>query len=333
MKFSKIFMLALMVLLASHSQAFAVKTIKLAHNCVVGQPQYIVFEKFKKILEERSNGAFKVDILDSGKYGDSSSIMKGLQMGVLQIGAESTANFSVFDQRLMLFDLPYLIPNYEAAELILTGPVGKTIAKGLEEKGVVFLGYHEIGFRHLFNNKKVTTLEEAKGLKVRATLSQVHLKTLASLGMNPTPMAFGETYTGLQQKTIDAVDFDLNLVWFFRFYEVLNSVTLSQHMYSPHIVLMSKRFWQTLSPEEQKLISEIMAELALEQRTLNRSNEQNILEKLQSEYKVNVTTLPDEEKKRWIDSTKNVASEFKDIIPKDLLELTIKTINDAGLYK
>ena len=110
------------------------KVIKIAFTNFPEHPQGQAFALFKKELEARSNGAFKVELIGSGKFGNPESIVQGLQMGVLQIGAESTSNFSVFDPRLMLFDMPYLIPSYTAADLILDGPIGKKLAAGLEKK-------------------------------------------------------------------------------------------------------------------------------------------------------------------------------------------------------
>ena len=313
--------------------AQAAKTIKIAYTNIPEHPQGVAFAKFKALLDERSNGKFKVDLIDSGKYGNPDSIVKGLQMGVLQIGAESTSNFSVFDQRLMLFDMPYLFPSYEAADLILDGEVGKELSKGLEKNGCLNMGYMELGFRQLFSNKPVKTLEDAKGLKVRATPSKAHIAILRSLGMNPTPMAWGEVFTGLQQKTVDGIDVDINLGWFWRFYEVTKYMTLSRHFYTPHMVLISKRFWSTLSAEDQKMISEIMTQCIQEQRQLSRQNEVEFLEKMQKDCGMTILDLTDQERDRWIRSSKDVPQEFKDMIPPALIEQVLATFRDAGLLK
>ena len=254
-------------------------------------------------------------------------------MGVLQIGAESTSNFSVFDQRLMLFDMPYLFPSYEAVDLILDGPVGKELGQGLEKNGCLNMGYMELGFRQLFSTRPIKSLDEAAGLKVRATPSKAHIAILRSLGMNPTPMAWGEVFTGLQQKTVEGIDVDINLGWFWRFYEVTKYVTLSRHFYTPHMVLMSKKFWNTLTLEEQALISEVMTNCIAEQRQLSRNNEADFLAHMQSKWGMQVLDVSEQERARWIDSSSNVPEEFKNMVPPDLIKATIKTFNDAGILK
>lgn len=313
-------------------EVWAQKNIKIAYTNFPEHPQGVAFAKFKELLEARSKGAFKVDLIGSGKYGNPDSIVKGLQMGVLQIGAESTSNFSVFDQRLMLFDMPYLFPSYEAADLVLDGPVGKELGSSLEKNGCMNMGYMELGFRQLFSNRPVQSLAQAAGLKVRATPSKAHIAILRSLGMNPTPMAWGEVFTGLQQKTVEGIDVDINLGWFWRFYEVTKNVTLSRHFYTPHMVLMSKRFWATLSAEEQKLISETMAECIADQRKLSRSNETMFLSKMQSEWGMKVIDLTAQERQHWIDSTTKVPAEFKEMVPAQLIESVISTFKKAGMY-
>ncbi len=326
-------LIALCVSIGTPLNAFAAKTIKIAYTNFPEHPQGVAFAKFKERLEERSKGAFKVDLIGSGKYGNPDSIVKGLQMGVLQIGAESTSNFSVFDQRLMLFDMPYLVPNYEAAELLLNSEIGKELSKGLEKNGCLPMGYMELGFRHTFSTSEINNLAEAKSLKIRATPSKIHIATLRSLGMNPTPMAWGEVVTGLQQGTVDGIDIDINLGWFWRFFEVTKNLTLSGHIYTPHLVLMSKRFWNSLNPEEQKLVSETMTECLIEQRQLSRSNEAAFLEKFQSDYGMKVIELPMQEKAKWIDSAKNVPDEFKDIVPPALVDSVVELFKKENMYK
>jgi len=187
------------------------KTIKLAHPNVPQHPMGEGYELFKKDLEERSGGVFKVDIYDSSKYGNFDAVVQGLQMNMLQMGSDATNNLSVFNPQMMFLDMPFIVPSYEASDLITDGPIGTRLAESLEKNGILGLGYIEIGFRQIFSSRPIRSLEDAKGLKIRATHSKAHIEILKSLGMNPTPVAWGEVYTALQQKTVDAIDIDLNL--------------------------------------------------------------------------------------------------------------------------
>lgn len=304
----------------------APKVIKLAHPNVPQHPMGQAFEKFKELVEERSNGAFKVDIYDSSKFGNFDSVVQGLQLNMLQMGSASTPNLAPFSDEFLIFDLPFLFPTYEDADKITDGPIGMGAAKALEASGIVGLGYIEIGFRNLWNNQKpVRTLEDAKNLKIRSTPSKAHIATLRGLGLNPTPVSWGEVYTALQQKTVDGIDIDLNLAWHNNFPEVNNNVTIVNSLYSPHLVMISKRFLDSLADDEKVMILEAFEEMKLYERKLIREGEKEIMGKL-ADKGVTVVTLTPEERARWAKATEGVYKKFEDRIGKDLIEKAKATI-------
>jgi tripartite ATP-independent transporter DctP family solute receptor len=300
-------------------------TIKLAHPNVPQHPMGEGYELFKKDLEERSGGAFKVDIYDSSKYGNFDAVVQGLQMNMLQMGSDATNNLSVFNPQLMFLDMPFIVPSYEASDLITDGEIGTRLANSLENNGILPLGYIEIGFRQIFSSRPIRTLEDAKGLKIRATHSKAHIAILKSLGMNPTPVAWGEVYTALQQKTVDAIDIDLNLAWFNKFPEITKYVTLTRSFYSPHLVMISKKFFDGLSADQQKWVRESFAVMQEFERNKIRNNEAMILEKIK-EMGGEVIELSPAERQRWIDATAEVAPMFAKEVPPELIEEMKKTV-------
>ena len=321
-------MLAMAFVLGFGVQSNAADTtvIKLAHPNVPQHPMGEAFEYFKELVETRSDGRFRVDIYDSSKFGNFDSVVQGLQTGMLQMGSASTPNLAPFSDDFLIFDMPFLIPSYEASDLITDGPIGRKASDALEKTGILGLGYIEIGFRHLFNSKRpIEKLEDCKGLKIRATSSKAHIATLRSMGVNPTPIAWGEVYTALQQGTVDGIDIDLNLAWFNNFHEVNKNLTLIGSLYSPHLVMMSKRFYDSLNPMDQILFLEAFAEMKLFERNRIRSNEEMILEKFK-EAGVNVVKLNDEERARFAEATKGVYDQFEERIGKDLIKEAKETI-------
>lgn len=318
---------AFMVATLAIPAAFSAPTvIKIAHPNVPQHPMGQCFEKFKELVEERSNGKFRVDIYDSSKFGNFDSVVQGLQYNMLQMGSASTPNLSPFSDSFLIYDLPFLFPDYESTDLITDGPIGMGAAKALESSGIIGLGYIEIGFRNIWNNQKtVKTMEDAKGLKIRSTPSKAHIATLKALGMNPTPISWGEVYTALQQKTVDGIDIDLNLAWFNNFPEVNNNLTIVNSLYSPHLVMMSKKFQDSLSDEDKKMIMDTFQEVKLYERKLIRDGEKMIMEKL-ADKGVSVTVLTDEERARWAEATASVYEQFEDRIGKDLIEEVRATI-------
>lgn len=315
------------IVVFSVSAAFASPTvIKLAHPNVPQHPMGQAFEKFKELVEKRTNGEFRVDIYDSSKFGNFDSVVQGLQFNMLQMGSASTPNLAPFSDAFLIFDLPFLFPDYTSTDKITDGPIGMKAAKALESSGIIGLGYIEIGFRHIWNNQRtVKTLEDAKNLKIRSTASKAHIATLTALGMNPTPIAWGEVYTALQQKTVDGIDIDLNLAWYNNFHEVNNNLTIVNSIYSPHLVMISKKFLDSLSPENRKIILDTFEECKLYERKLIRDGEAEILAQLPKKG-VTVYTLPPEERARWAEATASVYKQFEDRIGKDLIEQVKATI-------
>ncbi len=309
--------------------AFSAPTvIKVAHPNVPQHPMGQCFEKFKELVEQRSNGKFRVDVYDSSKFGNFDSVVQGLQYNILQMGSASTPNLSPFSDSFLIYDLPFLFPNYESTDLITDGPIGMDAAKALEASGIIGLGYIEIGFRNIWNNQKtITTMADAKGLKIRSTPSKAHIATLKALGMNPTPISWGEVYTALQQKTVDGIDIDLNLAWFNNFPEVNNNLTIVNSLYSPHLVMMSKKFLDSLSAEDKKMMLDTFQEVKLYERKLIRDGEKEIMAKL-ADKGVNVTVLSDEERAKWAEATASVYKQFEDRIGKDLIEQVKATVKD-----
>ncbi len=317
-----------MVTMLAIPVAFSAPTvIKIAHPNVPQHPMGQCFEKFKELVEKRSDGKFRVDIYDSSKFGNFDSVVQGLQMNMLQMGSASTPNLSPFSDSFLIYDLPFLFPNYESTDLITDGPIGMGAAKALEASGIIGLGYIEIGFRNIWNNQKtITTMADAKGLKIRSTPSKAHIATLKALGMNPTPISWGEVYTALQQKTVDGIDIDLNLAWFNNFPEVNNNLTIVNSLYSPHLVMMSKKFLDSLSPEDNKMMMDTFQEVKLYERKLIRDGEKEIMAKL-ADKGVSVTVLSDEERAKWAEATASVYKQFEERIGKDLIEQVRATVN------
>ena len=160
---------------------------------------------------------------------------------------------------------------------------------------------------------------------MRSTPSKAHIATLKALGINPTPVSWGEVYTAMQQKTVDGIDIDLNLAWHNNFPEVTNHVTIVNSLFSPHLVMASKRFLDSLTPEQRELVVTTFDEVKLYERKLIRDGEKEVLAQLPGKG-VTVTVLTPEERKRWAEATAGVYTQFENRIGKELIEKAKATI-------
>ena len=238
-----------------------------------GSAQNIAAEKFKELVESRSNGDVVVKIHHSASLGTETEILQQVQMGQIQMCICTAGPFDTFDPIVRVISYPFLFKDNEQADKVLDGPLGNEIKKSLETSGFKVLAFSENGFRNLTNSKRpVKVADDAKGLKIRVMQSALHQTLWNSLGANPTPMPW-PIYTELEQKVIDGQENPLWVIEVYKFYEIQKYMSMTRHVYSAHLDVASLQWWQSLSPATQKLIQDCMYEGAVYQRKDNRAKD------------------------------------------------------------
>ncbi len=260
---------ALFILFAG--SAMAVTKIKLGLVTKPGSAQNIAAEKFKELIEKRSNGGINVEIFHSASLGNETEILQQVQMNSIQMAVVTGGPFDTFDPMARVVNYPFLFKNYSQVDRVLDGPLGAELLKSLESSGFKGLCFSENGFRNLTNNRRaVKTPADLKGLKIRVMASAIHKAIWQTLGANPTPMPW-PIYTELEQGVIDGQENPLWVMKVYKFYEIQKYMTLTRHVYSYHIDVASLNWWNTLDADTQKMIQEAMYEAAVFQRKDNRS--------------------------------------------------------------
>ena len=251
--------------------ASAFTEIKLGVVTKPGSAQNIVAEKFKALIEERSNGNINVQIFHSKSIGNETEILQQVQMNTVQMAIITGGPFDTFDPIVRVINYPFIFKDYDQVDRILDGPLGAKILKSLERAGFKGLCFSENGFRNLTNNRHpVKSPDEIKGLKIRVMASALHKAIWQALGANPTPMPW-PIYTELEQGVIDGQENPLWVMEVYKFYEIQKYMTLTRHVYSPHIDVASLKWWKSLDAKTQDLIQTALYEAAVFQREDNRS--------------------------------------------------------------
>ena len=259
------------ILLVYSGSAAALTQIKLGVVTKPGSAQNIVAEKFKELIEQASEGDINVQILHSKSIGNETEILQQIQMNTLQMGIITAGPFDTFDPIVRVINYPFMFKDYEQADKILDGPLGAKILKSLERAGFKGLCFSENGFRDLTNNKHpVKTPDDLEGLKIRVMSSVLHKAIWQILGANPTPMPW-PIYTELEQGVIDGQENPLWVIEVYKLYEIQKYLTLTRHVYSPHIDVASLKWWNTLDAKTKDLIQKTIYEAAVFQRQDNRS--------------------------------------------------------------
>jgi tripartite ATP-independent transporter DctP family solute receptor len=228
-----------------------------------------------------------------------------------------------------VFDLPFIVPSEKAADAIFDGPIGAKLAAALESKGIKLLAYYENGFRQLTNSAHVVkSPADLKGLKIRTMQNPIHLEAFRAMGANPTPMPFSEVFTAMQQKTIDGQENPIPTIWLSKFYEVQKYVTLTGHVYGPHIMLIGKKLWDSFPAGDQKIIAAAAQESAVYQRSINRKMNKDFVDNLRKAG-TTVTELTPEQHKAFVDACASVYTTWEPKIGKALLDEFRATVSTA----
>ncbi|MDR3319882.1 MAG: TRAP transporter substrate-binding protein [Desulfovibrio sp.] len=299
-------------------------TLRIGHPMAPGNSVTVGYEKFKELVERKSGGKIRIQIFGNTQLGSDRVTTEAAQAGTLDMSSSSTPNLSSFSKAYMAIDLPYVTSPKNQEKLYKAldeGELGRYLEKVSDDIGLKTIMFSEYGYRNFVSTKKpLNSVDDLKGLKVRTTNSPVEVGVAKALGMNPAPVAWGETYTALQQGTVDAEGNTFSLLNDSKHSELLKYATDSAHNYSMHILLMNKKKWDSLTPEQQKNIQESAREALFWQR-----RESVVLEKKAwdsfKERGINITLLSDADHARFKQLTASVRDEFAKLVPAELLQL------------
>ncbi len=291
------------------------QVFKLGHAVNEQHPYHSGAMKFKEIVEKETNGMVEIRLYPNNQLGSGErDMIEGLQLGTVDLVVTSTGPLSGFEKKFILFDFPFLFKDKQHAYRALDGEIGQYVLSLLEEQGIKGLAWYENGFRHLTNSKKeVFVPDDVKGIKLRTMENKVHMGIWTALDAIPTPMAWGEVFTALQQHTVDGQENPIPIIYTQKVYEAQKYLTLTGHVYSPAVLLMSKNQYDSL-PEEYR---EIFLQAAKESGTLERNlitEMENQQVELLEQAGMKVTT-PDKE--AFLQKTMPVYDTYKDELGQD----------------
>lgn len=210
---------------------------------------------FAEQVEKASGGKMKIRAVGASALGSDVQMQQALMGGAQEMMVGSTATLVGITKEMALWDTPFLFSTAKEADTLLDGPIGERIKSRLQDKGLVGLVYWENGFRNLTNNKRpVSKMEDLNGVKLRVMQNNVYLDSFKMLGANAVPMAFSELFSALETNTVDGQENPYNTILSSKFYEVQKYLTVTNHVYSPWIMLVSKKYWDQLSRDEQKVL-------------------------------------------------------------------------------
>jgi C4-dicarboxylate-binding protein DctP len=319
------------VVLASSSMA-ADYVLKISHIVTNNTPKGKAAVFFEKRLEELSGGKIDVQIYPSSQlYGDVAAV-KAVRLNSIQRAMPSFSKFTKIVPQLALFDLPFLFRDIDHLHHVQDGEVGEKLKAMVTKKGFIALNFWDNHFKHLSSSKKALIApSDAAGQKFRIMSSKVLEAQFQAVGANPQMMPFSEVYSGLQQGVIDGQENTFSNIYTKKFYEVQSDLTVTNHGYLGYLVVLSKKFWNSLTPELQKNVVQAMNDATNKERQyaqeLNDAQFALIKDYADKTGKLKIHTLSPEQVQAWRDAVSPIYSKFYDKkkIGKDLIDGAINT--------
>ncbi|MGY0398398.1 MAG: TRAP transporter substrate-binding protein [Ostreibacterium sp.] len=248
--------LVALVLFATTS-VFA-QNFKMALGDVEGGTQFALGSKFAELLEKKTDGKVKIKLFPNSQLGSEQNTVNDAAMGLLDFSVVAINNVTPFSPTVGLLTMPYLIQTQEEARKLVQGSIGKKLVKNtIRDAKVRILGWSYSGFRVLTNSKRpVRTLDDLKGLVIRVPKNEIMIASYQAWGINPTPMAWSETFTALQQKVVDGQDNPYITVYAMKFNEVQKYITNIHYVFSLEPLIISESIFEKQPKELQKAILE-----------------------------------------------------------------------------
>ena len=317
--FKKIAIVAALSALASGS-AWATVTGRVGHAMPEDHPQAKAMNKFVELAAKYTNNNVQLKAFHSATLGSDEKQLQAVQSGTQELYIGTLAPFSAKVKEVQVWDLPFLFANTKEVYAVLDGAACKKIFEKLEPIGVHGLMWTGMGFRNLSNSKRpVTKLEDIAGLKLRVMTNPVALDTWKTLGANAVPMAFSEVFTALEIKAIDGQENPLLHMYANKMQEVQKYISLTNHVYTPVALVVSRKFWDGLSDADKQGVQKAADEAKILQRQLLDAGDKDVIAKF-GQAGVKVDTIASADLAKIQDKVKPVVTKFAPQIGEDFIK-------------
>ena len=313
--------------------AWAAVTGKVGHAMPESHPQAAAMNKFVEMTAKYTNNNVQLKAFHSAVLGSDEKQLQAVQAGTQEFYIGTLAPFSTRVKEVQVWDLPFMFANTREVYALLDGASSKKIFKMLEPTGVVGLMWTGMGFRNLSNSKHpVTKLEDISGLKIRVMANPVALETWKTLGANAVPMAFSEVFTALEIKAIDGQENPLVHMYSNKMQEVQKFISLSNHVYTPVALVVSRKFWDGLSEADKQGVQKAADEAKILQRQLLDAGDKEVIGKF-GVAGVKVSEIAPADLAKIQDKVKPVVAKFAPLIGEDFIKEFYAEIDKARAAK
>lgn len=278
-------------LIFAASTTHAATTLRLAHTFNPGEASYELLDTLGDLAEERSNGELKIQVFPSEQLGSEVQLLQQSKNGSIDIVVPGYSGASTLLPAMEISNAPFIFESWEEARHILEGEAYQPIFDDLKEQHnlIPLAKTWYWGWRNLtFNGAEVHSVDDMQGLKIRVPESPAWVEMMKAFDASPTPIPFSEVYLALQQGTVDGQENPIPTIYSRKFYEVQDQLVMSKHMLQSQVVLMNAQKFESLSSNNQAILSKLIQELAQKNYELQTGREESMLEELRSSGEINV---------------------------------------------
>ncbi|WP_322990632.1 TRAP transporter substrate-binding protein [Hoeflea sp.] len=290
-----------------------------AHVLTEDTPNARAAVRFKEEVEAKSDGRIEINIRPAAQLGGDVEIIEQTQMGLVHISIPPTGNLANFNEKMYLFDLPFLLSDNEAMKRVLDGEVGTELLGTLGGNNLHGIAMWGAGFRHMTNNvRPINGPDDLKGIKMRTLQAPTILSTYRAYGANPTAMAYVEVYNGLQQGVVEGQENPLANIDSMRFYEVQKYMTLTGHAYHTYAAVMNLQAWESLPEDLQKVVEDAMIVGRDAAREYTIEDEARILDAIKDQ--IEIQELSPEGRAAFVEASKPIYEEFRPKVTPEVMD-------------
>lgn len=315
----------------SAAQAQAPIVLKFSHVVAPDTPKGKAAEKFKELGEKYTNGKVKIEVYHNSTLYKDKEELEAMQLGAVQMLAPSNSKFGPIGiKEFEVFDLPFLIPSLDALRKVTEGPIGQKMLKLMEPKGMVGLAYWDNGFKQMSANKPLRKPEDYKGLKFRIQSSKVLEAQFRALGAIPQVMAFSEVYQALQTGVVDGQENTPSNMYTQKMDEVQKYTTLTNHGYIGYVVVVNKKFWDSLPNDLRGQLSKALKEATEYGNHISAKENAEALDEMKKKGKTQFITLTADEMNAMKKAMEPIYADMAKRVGKDSIAEVQKAIGGAS---
>jgi tripartite ATP-independent transporter DctP family solute receptor len=264
--------------------AQAQTTLKIGYSNALNSHYGMGAVAFCDGVEKGTQGRYKCQQFPNNALGGEREMIEAVQLGTQDVANVSTGALGNFVPETKIVDIPFLFRDYDHARKVMDGPIGQDLLKKMTAKGIVGLAWTENGFRHITNSKRaINNADDAKGLKLRTMENKVHMEGYKTFGILPTPMAWPEVFTALQQGTVDGQENPIPVILSNKLSQVQKHLSLTNHVYSPAVLVLTPAIWSKLSDADKKVFQDAAHQAATVQRKKVNDDEANGIAELRKD--------------------------------------------------